>query len=164
MNSGAVPIDSSIISSPSTCRRISRPCSWRRWSLIALTGDASTGAAMMADRVHDDGEGWSVASALSGPLVGHRHLHDTMSVAARRELRVGDRTVIAVSDGYLKLEGPLGRTLVGTPEEPTAAYELLRAQMGEVRLPIGCFLIPGEPLELIDAGVGPFDYAALGAI
>lgn len=103
-------------------------------------------------------------SSLSGPLVGHRHLADTMSVAARRELRVGDRTVIAVSDGYLNLEGRLGRTLVGTPAEPTAAYEVLRAQMGEVRLPIGCFLIPGEPLVLIDAGVGPFDYRDLGLI
>ena len=46
-----------------------------------------------------------MASALSGPLVGHRHLKDTMSVAARRELRVGDRTVIAVSDGYLNSAG-----------------------------------------------------------
>src|ERR1700733_13940495 len=106
----------------------------------------------MARRGHDEREGQRMASALSGPLVGHRHLDDPVSVAARRELRVGDRTVIAVSDGYLDLESRLGRTLVGTPPEPTAAHEMLRAQMGEVRLPIGCFLIPGEPLVLVDAG------------
>ena len=45
-----------------------------------------------------------MAGSLSGPLVGHRHLDDPVSVAARRELRVGDRTVIAISDGYLNLE------------------------------------------------------------
>lgn len=105
-----------------------------------------------------------MASALSGPLVGHRHLTDAMSVAARRELRVGDRTVLAVSDGYLNLESPHGRTLVGTPQDPTAAYDVLRARIGEVRLPIGCFLIPGEPTVLVDAGVGPFDYRELGLI
>ena len=100
-----------------------------------------------------------MTGSLSGPLVGHRYLADPVSVAARRELRVGDRTVVAISDGYLNMEAHLGRTLVGTPEHPTAAYDVLAPTMdGDVRLPIGCFLVPGERTVLIDAGVGPVDY------
>ena len=103
-----------------------------------------------------------VAATLTGPLVGHRHLEDSVSVAARRVLQVGERTVIAVSDGYINLEHELGRTLIGSPEHPTAAYDALHASMGEVRLPIGCFLIPGEPTVLVDAGVGAVDYDGMG--
>jgi glyoxylase-like metal-dependent hydrolase (beta-lactamase superfamily II) len=105
-----------------------------------------------------------LARTLVGPLAGHRHLADGESIAARRELAVGARTVIAISDGYINLEADLGRTLLGTPQDPTAGYDVLKRAVGgdEVRLPIGCFLVPGEPTVLIDAGVGPVDYGDMG--
>ena len=118
--------------------------------------------------------GWAVngtnarpmASTLVGPLAGHRRLVDSESVAARREFAVGDRTVIALSDGYLNMEADLGRTLLGTPDRPTAGYDELKRAFGgdEVRLPIGCFLVPGQLMVLVDAGVGPVDYGGMGLI
>jgi glyoxylase-like metal-dependent hydrolase (beta-lactamase superfamily II) len=107
-----------------------------------------------------------LSSTLVGPLAGHRHLADGESIAARRELAVGERVVIAISDGYVNMEHDLGRTLLGTAQDPTAGYDVLRraAGGGEVRLPIGCFLLPGEPTVLIDAGVGPVDYRDMGLI
>jgi glyoxylase-like metal-dependent hydrolase (beta-lactamase superfamily II) len=38
----------------------------------------------------------------------------------------------------------------------------LAADYGEVRLPLGCFLYPGERNTLIDTGFGPEDYNGLG--
>jgi glyoxylase-like metal-dependent hydrolase (beta-lactamase superfamily II) len=64
------------------------------------------------------------------------------------------------------METDLGRTLLGTPQHPTAGYDELRraAGGGEVRLPIGCFLVPGSSTVLVDAGVGPVDYNGMGLI
>jgi glyoxylase-like metal-dependent hydrolase (beta-lactamase superfamily II) len=108
----------------------------------------------------------TLSITLVGPLAEHPHLADRESIAARSELTVGERVVIAISDGYVNMEHDLGRTLLGTAQNPTAGYDALRrdAGGGEVRLPVGCFLLPGEPTVLVDAGVGPLDYRGMGLI
>ena len=100
------------------------------------------------------------AVELWGPLAGHRLRDDPVSGAAFRELRVGDRTLYAVSDGFL-LMAP---EMVGTPDHRTAGHDALRAVYGEVRLPVGCFLLPGEPTVLVDTGMGPVDFGGRGTL
>jgi hypothetical protein len=46
---------------------------------------------------------------------------------------------------------------LGSPADPAAGYDALRAQYGRVRVPIGCFLLPGKINTLIDTGVGTQD-------
>lgn len=96
----------------------------------------------------------------SPPLAGHRLAHDPVSTAASAVFTVGRHTMFAVSDGFLLMR----TTLVGTADDPTAAHRALADVYGEVRLPIGCFLVPGDPNVLIDTGFGPHDMAGNGRL
>lgn len=95
---------------------------------------------------------------MAGPIEAHAFRDDPVSAGAVREISVGTRTLMAMSDGFLRIP----RTFIGTEASPTAAYDALEDQYGDVRLPIGCFLLPGEKTTLIDAGFGPVDYNGLG--
>jgi glyoxylase-like metal-dependent hydrolase (beta-lactamase superfamily II) len=95
-----------------------------------------------------------------GPLHGHRLLFDPVSAGASTELVIGDRTLLALSDGFLILESV--QDFIGSPAEPTGAYDALKPIHGEVRLPLGCFVLPGEVNVLVDAGFGPVDAEGLG--
>jgi len=95
-----------------------------------------------------------------GPLASHREAADPGSGAARQVLRVGERTILALSDGVVVIPP----RFVGTPEHPTAAHDLLRNPDGRVPLPVGCFLIPGDTTVLVDAGFGPADYENRGSL
>lgn len=101
-------------------------------------------------------------STIIGPLAGHALRNDPVSVQASRRIAVGDRTMLALSDGFFSMEGH--RTFLGSPEHPTGGYDVLHQLHGEVRLPLGCFLLPGDPTVLIDAGVGPVDLMDLGVL
>lgn len=92
------------------------------------------------------------------PGDGHPLWNDDVSARARRTLAVGDRRLLALSDGFIRIPP----TFIGTTEHPTAAYDALHAELGEVRLPIGCFYLPGERNTLIDAGFGPADFEDRG--
>lgn len=94
------------------------------------------------------------------PLAAHRLGLDPVSATARREVAVGRLTVAAVSDGVLVMS----REMVGSPAYPTGAYDELAVQYGEPRLPVGCFVLPGEQTVLIDAGIGPVDHADRGTL
>jgi glyoxylase-like metal-dependent hydrolase (beta-lactamase superfamily II) len=91
-----------------------------------------------------------------GPIDKHPLRADPVSAAANQRIRVGSRTLLAVSDGIFRMP----RDFVGTEHLPTAAYDALHAQYGEVRMPLGCFLWPGDSLALIDTGFGPFEGSA----
>jgi glyoxylase-like metal-dependent hydrolase (beta-lactamase superfamily II) len=86
----------------------------------------------------------------SGPA-DHRLLHDPVSGAATARLRVGDRTLLALSDGFFLMHP----TFLGVPESTTAAHDVLSAHYGEARLPLGCFFLPGDKNVLVDCGFGP---------
>ena len=92
------------------------------------------------------------------PLDGHRLADDPVSTAAIERLDVGGRQLVALSDGFLLM----GETMVGTADEPTAAFDALRADYEEVRLPLGCFFWPGETNVLVDTGFGPLAAAEGG--
>ena len=94
------------------------------------------------------------------PLAGHPDAADPGSGAARQVLRVGERTVLALSDGVVVIPP----TFIGTPEHPTAAHDVLRAADGRAPLPVGCFLVPGATTVLIDAGFGPADHEGRGSL
>ncbi|MGB6453324.1 MAG: MBL fold metallo-hydrolase [Streptosporangiaceae bacterium] len=95
-----------------------------------------------------------------GPLASHRLRDDPVSATARRDLAVGRLTVTAVSDGVLVMDPQM----VGSPEQPTGAYDELTARYGEARLPIGCFVLRGEQNLLIDTGLGPVDHGGEGTL
>jgi len=97
-----------------------------------------------------------------GPLAGHRLLDDPVSGAAQTTLAVGDRTVIAVSDGFFLLEKV--KEFLGSETHPTAGHDALEHAYGEARLPVGAFLVPGDEPVLIDAGAGPVDVGGMGAL
>ena len=80
---------------------------------------------------------------------------DPLSTQACSQLQIGDRTLLALSDGFFQIDD--AREFLGTAEQPTAAWDTLRQLHGRVRMPIGCFLLPGEQVTLIDAGAGPND-------
>jgi glyoxylase-like metal-dependent hydrolase (beta-lactamase superfamily II) len=90
----------------------------------------------------------------AGSIDDHPLRNDPASAGAHRTLAVGDRTLLAISDGFIRIPPDF----IGTRDHPTAAYDALHADMDEVRLPIGCFYLPGERNTLIDAGYGPYDY------
>jgi glyoxylase-like metal-dependent hydrolase (beta-lactamase superfamily II) len=91
---------------------------------------------------------------VAGPIDSSPLRDDPVSAGARREIRVGELTLIAVSDGYFRTP----RTFLGSPAHPTAGYDALAVEQGaEVRMPIGCFVVPGERTALIDLGLGPVD-------
>ncbi|WP_432828597.1 MBL fold metallo-hydrolase [Dactylosporangium sp. CA-092794] len=91
---------------------------------------------------------------VAGPLHGHRLLDDPVSVAAVHAIPVGHRTLVGLSDGFLLMSPGF----LGTPEAPTAGHDTLRRRYGEVRLPLGCFLLPGDRAALIDTGLGAHDF------
>lgn len=84
-------------------------------------------------------------------LEEHRLGRDSVSTEASSSISVGDLDVLAISDGFYLMDP----TLIGTPEQPSAAHDELSRAIGEVRLPVGAFLVPGEQNVLIDLGVGP---------
>lgn len=85
---------------------------------------------------------------------------DPLSGGAVQTMSVGDRKLVAMADGFFRMP----KDFLGSDHHPTAAYDALEADYGEVRLPIGCFLLPGEMTTLIDAGFGPHDYSGLGVM
>jgi glyoxylase-like metal-dependent hydrolase (beta-lactamase superfamily II) len=97
-----------------------------------------------------------------GPLAGYQFLDDPVSAGAHVSLAVGERTVLALSDGFFSLDG--ARDFLGSSASPTAGYDALRKVHSEVRLPLGCFVVPGETTVLIDAGAGPIDYEERGVL
>jgi glyoxylase-like metal-dependent hydrolase (beta-lactamase superfamily II) len=97
---------------------------------------------------------------LPGPLARHRDAADPGSAAARQVLRVGERTVLALSDGVVVIPPDF----IGTPEHPTAAHDILRGADSRAPLPLGCFLVPGDTTVLIDAGYGPADHQGRGRL
>jgi hypothetical protein len=95
---------------------------------------------------------------------GHQLADDPVSAAATQRYEVGGRTVLAVSDGFFRLEDSAAGFL-GTEADPTAAHRALRrAHGGEARLPVGAFVTPGDTVTLIDAGVGPVDLRDAGVL
>jgi glyoxylase-like metal-dependent hydrolase (beta-lactamase superfamily II) len=84
---------------------------------------------------------------------------DPLSTQASSRLTLGDRTLLALSDGFFQIDTM--RDFLGTADEPTAAWDALHAVHGSVRMPLGCFLLPGEQTTLIDTGVGPRDMNGL---
>lgn len=97
---------------------------------------------------------------MAGPIDSHPLRDDPVSGGAVTVLPVGNRALVAVSDGFLVLNPDF----LGPPERPTAAYDALRPRYGQPRLPLGCFLLPGEEPALIDAGFGPHDYEGRGTM
>src|SRR5689334_22194970 len=76
---------------------------------------------------------------MAGPIDSHPLRHDPVSAAAVRAIPVGDLELIAVSDGFFRLP----KDFLGTAGHPAAAYDALAAVQGpDVRLPVGCFLVP----------------------
>lgn len=63
------------------------------------------------------------------------------------ELRVGELTMIGLRDGDFIMP----TRFLGDPD----AHRQLADADGIVRLPVGCFLLPGDEPMLIDAGIGP---------
>lgn len=62
-------------------------------------------------------------------------------------MAVGEVSIIAMSDG----EFTMPRSFLSAPD----AYDDLAGTDGQVRLPVGCFLFPGEHPVLVDVGFGP---------
>ena len=89
-----------------------------------------------------------------------RYGDDPVSGAAVNHIRIGGRTLHAVSDGYLAMRP----AMVGPPDRPTAGYNALAAEYGIPRLPLGCFFLPGPPNVLIDTGLGPLDFGGDGRL
>ena len=94
------------------------------------------------------------------PLAGHPDAADPGSAAARQVLRVGERTILALSDGVVVIPP----AFIGTPEHPTAGHDAVRGADGRAPLPVGCFLVPGDTTVLIDAGFGPADHEGRGTL
>ena len=94
------------------------------------------------------------------PLAGHPDAADPGSAAARQVLRVGERTILAMSDGVVVIPP----AFIGTPEHPTAGHDAVRGADGRAPLPVGCFLVPGDTTVLIDAGFGPADHEGRGTL
>jgi glyoxylase-like metal-dependent hydrolase (beta-lactamase superfamily II) len=97
---------------------------------------------------------------VAGPIDAHPRRDDPVTANAFGAVPVGNKTLVALSDGYLAVT-PL---FLGTAHHPTAGYDALQAQYGEARMPLGCFLLPGEPTVLIDAGYGPYDFQNRGTM
>jgi glyoxylase-like metal-dependent hydrolase (beta-lactamase superfamily II) len=95
---------------------------------------------------------------MAGPIDEYSLRNDAVSGGAVQTVSIGNRKLLAVSDGFLRIKP----TFLGTPSHPSAAHDVLAAEMGEVRLPLGCFLLPGEVNTLVDTGFGPVDHEGLG--
>lgn len=88
------------------------------------------------------------------------YFDDPVSGAARREMRIGSRSLYAISDGYLIMRPQM----LGAPGNRTAGYDALAAQYGVPRLPLGCFFFPGPKNTLVDTGLGPLDFGGEGRL
>jgi glyoxylase-like metal-dependent hydrolase (beta-lactamase superfamily II) len=97
---------------------------------------------------------------VAGPIDQHALRNDRVSAGAIQTISVGNRKLLAVADGFVRLR----RTFLGTGSHPTAGYDALEAEYGDVRLPLGCFLLPGETNTLVDTGFGPEDHRDLGVM
>jgi glyoxylase-like metal-dependent hydrolase (beta-lactamase superfamily II) len=97
---------------------------------------------------------------MAGPIDTHSLRDDPVSGGAVTVLPVGNRPLVAVSDGFLLLTPDF----LGSPGRPTAAYDALRPRYDPPRVPLGCFLLPGDEPALVDAGFGPHDYEGRGAM
>jgi glyoxylase-like metal-dependent hydrolase (beta-lactamase superfamily II) len=95
-----------------------------------------------------------------GVLHGTEFASDPVSTEAVNEIPVGDRTLFAVSDGFLVMS----ERFIGTAEHPASAHEALSQEYGKPRLPLGCFFLPGEQNVLIDTGVGPVNFGGKGTL
>jgi glyoxylase-like metal-dependent hydrolase (beta-lactamase superfamily II) len=73
---------------------------------------------------------------------------------ADERLRVGDRVLLAVSDGVFRMP----RDFLGD------AHDHLVAAHGSATLPIGAFALPGETTTLIDLGIGPRNFEGKGVL
>jgi glyoxylase-like metal-dependent hydrolase (beta-lactamase superfamily II) len=62
-------------------------------------------------------------------------------------ITVGGTTILALSDG----EFTMPRDFLSS----SAAHDALRGADGQVHMPVGCFLLPGDGPVLIDLGFGP---------
>ncbi|SNQ45287.1 Beta-lactamase domain protein (modular protein) [Frankia canadensis] len=109
-------------------------------------GDARDGDSSESDHVGQH--------AHPQPLAHHPLGGDPFTTLATMRLPVGTRTLLGMSDGFFSLE-TVPRFL-GTPDNPTALHDdLVASGISPARMPIGCFLWPGEKNVLIDAGYGP---------
>lgn len=98
---------------------------------------------------------------MAGPIDIHPLRQDPVSANAINTVEVGQLRLIAISDGFFRVP----ERFLGTPESPTAGYDHLADEQGsDVRLPIGCFLVPGERNTLIDLGAGPTDLGGRGLL
>ncbi|GMA94706.1 hypothetical protein GCM10025881_15300 [Pseudolysinimonas kribbensis] len=68
-----------------------------------------------------------------------------------RRYRIGDLDLLALVDGHIDMD----RDFVGSPQHPTAAWDRYHDDAGDWTVPVGCFLIPSDPVTLIDLGFGP---------
>lgn len=68
-------------------------------------------------------------------------------VGSRQVIKVGELSLVALSDGRFRMS----REFLSSP----AAHDELAGADGQVDLPIGCFLLPGDEPLLIDIGYGP---------
>lgn len=89
------------------------------------------------------------------PIHTHRLANDPVTTGAYLDVAIGSQQLLAVSDGCLVMQPEM----VGTTTNRRAGYNALTVEYGEARLPLGCFVIPGESTVLIDTGVGPVDNA-----
>jgi glyoxylase-like metal-dependent hydrolase (beta-lactamase superfamily II) len=97
---------------------------------------------------------------LNQPIDQHPLRDDPVTAGAWHEIINGRRSLLAVSDGFLKFPP----NFIGTKNHPHALYDLMVQEHGEPRMPLGCFLFRGERTVLIDTGFGPHDYANMGAM
>src|SRR5438105_3360838 len=88
-------------------------------------------------------------SAPRCPMIEHSAHGAVRASEALAPMKIGRRSLIAISDGYIDMLP----TLIGTPESPTAAHDALKDESGSYFMPIGCFVVPGEPTVLIDLGL-----------
>jgi glyoxylase-like metal-dependent hydrolase (beta-lactamase superfamily II) len=87
------------------------------------------------------------------PVTEHRPHGASRAAEAVTSMQIGRRSLLAISDGYIDMLP----TLIGTPDSPTAGHDALKDESGSYFMPVGCFLVPGEPNVLLDLGLGPLD-------
>lgn len=96
----------------------------------------------------------------SGPLGASLFPADPISTTASVRYRAGTIDLWGVSDGFLAMRP----SMVGTSERPTAAYDELARTLDPPRLPLGCFVVPGSTVVLVDTGLGAMDFRGQGRL
>jgi glyoxylase-like metal-dependent hydrolase (beta-lactamase superfamily II) len=88
------------------------------------------------------------------PLLTNAFGNDPLTTRANESLPIGDRVLVAISDGVFALDRL--PAFLGSPASPHGLHDqLLTEGMIPPRLPVGAFVWPGETTVLIDAGFGP---------